>query len=40
METACSSETLVDFQRNTRRYILEDRTQHKDRYENLKSYKH
>jgi hypothetical protein len=27
METACSSETSVDFQRTTRRYIPEDSTQ-------------
>jgi hypothetical protein len=28
METICSSETPVDFQRTTRRYIPEDGTQH------------
>jgi hypothetical protein len=36
----CSSETSVDFQRNTRRYIPEDSTLHKHRCENLKSYIH
>jgi hypothetical protein len=39
MEAACSSETSVDTQRTTRRYIPEDRTLHNHRYENLKSYK-
>jgi hypothetical protein len=34
----CSSETLVDFQQTTRRYVPEDRTLHKNRCENLKSY--
>jgi hypothetical protein len=33
------SETSVDFQRNTRRYIPEDGTLHDHRCENLKSYK-
>jgi hypothetical protein len=32
------SETSVDFQRTTWRYILEGRTTHNHRYENLKSY--
>jgi hypothetical protein len=39
MEAIYSSETSVDFQRTTRRYISEDSTVHKDRCENLKSYK-
>jgi hypothetical protein len=38
MEATCSSETSVDFQRTTRRYIPEDRTLHNHLYENLKSY--
>jgi hypothetical protein len=38
METICSSETSVDFQRTTWRYIPEDRTFHKDDCENLESY--
>jgi hypothetical protein len=38
MEETCSSETLVDFQRATHRYIPEDRTLHNRRLENLKSY--
>jgi hypothetical protein len=37
-EATCSSETSVNFQRTTRRYILEDRTLHNHRCENLKSY--
>jgi hypothetical protein len=32
----CSSETSVDFQRTTRRYISEDSTIHNHRCENLK----
>jgi hypothetical protein len=32
MEQACSSETLVDFQRTIQRYIPEDRTLQKNRY--------
>jgi hypothetical protein len=40
METICSSETSVDFQRVTRRYIPEDKTLHNHRCENLKSYFH
>jgi hypothetical protein len=28
MEAGCSSDTLIDFQRTTRRYILEERTLH------------
>jgi hypothetical protein len=38
MEAVCSSETSVDFQDNTRRYIPEDSTLHNHRCENLKSY--
>jgi hypothetical protein len=38
METTCSSETLVEFQWTTWRYIPEDRTLHSYRHENLKSY--
>jgi hypothetical protein len=34
----CSSETQVDFQRTTRRNILEDWTLHNHRCQNLKSY--
>jgi hypothetical protein len=37
-ETTCSSETSVDFQRSTERYIPEDRTLHNHLYENLESY--
>jgi hypothetical protein len=36
--TRISSETSVDFQRTTRRYIPEDRTPHNHRSENLKSH--
>jgi hypothetical protein len=39
MEARCSSETSVDFQRTTRRYISEDRTFNNYHCENLKSYK-
>jgi hypothetical protein len=39
MEAICSSETPVDAQRTTRRYIPEDSTLHNHRCENLKSYK-
>jgi hypothetical protein len=39
MEATCSSETSVDFQRTTRRYIPEDSPLHNHRFENLKSYK-
>jgi hypothetical protein len=39
MEVICSSETSVDFQRTTRRYIPEDSTLHNYRCENLKFYK-
>jgi hypothetical protein len=39
MEALCSSETPVDTQRTTRRYIPEDDTLHNHRCENLKSYK-
>jgi hypothetical protein len=35
---ACPSETSVDTQRTTRRYIPEDRTLHNHRCENRKSY--
>jgi hypothetical protein len=38
MEAICSSETSVDTQRTTRRYIPEDGTLHNHRCENLKSY--
>jgi hypothetical protein len=38
MEATYSSETFVNFQRTTRRYIPEDRTLYNHRYENLKSY--
>jgi hypothetical protein len=37
-EGECSSETSVDFQRTTQRYIPKDSTLHKHRSENLKSY--
>jgi hypothetical protein len=36
MEATCSTETSVDFQRTTRRYIPEDRTLRYHRCENLK----
>jgi hypothetical protein len=39
MEAICSSETPVDTQRNTWRYIPEESTLHNQRCENLKSYK-
>jgi hypothetical protein len=39
MEAIRSSETSVDFQRTTLRYIPEDGTHHSHRCENLKSYK-
>jgi hypothetical protein len=39
MEATCSSETSVDIQRTTRRYIPEDSTLNNHRCENLKSYK-
>jgi hypothetical protein len=38
MEAKSSSETSVDFQRTTRRYIPEHRTLHNHRCENLKYY--
>jgi ABC-type transport system involved in cytochrome bd biosynthesis fused ATPase/permease subunit len=38
IEAALSSQTLVDFQRTTRRYIPEVITVHNHRCENLKSY--
>jgi hypothetical protein len=34
-EAKCSSETAIDFQRITRRYIPEDIALHNHRYENL-----
>jgi hypothetical protein len=34
VESTCSSEVSVDFQRTTRRYIPEDRTLYNYRYEN------
>jgi hypothetical protein len=37
MEAICFSETSVDFQRTTQRYIPEDGTLHNHRSENLKS---
>jgi hypothetical protein len=39
MEAICSSETSVDIQRTTRRYIPEDGILHNHRCEKLKSYK-
>jgi hypothetical protein len=39
MEVICSSETSIDTQRTTRRYIPEDGTLHNHRCENLKSCK-
>jgi hypothetical protein len=39
MEAIFSSETSVDFQRTTRRYIPEGSTLHNHRCENLKSHK-
>jgi hypothetical protein len=38
MEAIYSSETSVDIQRTTRRYVPEDSTLHNHRWENLKSY--
>jgi hypothetical protein len=38
IEEKYSSETSVDFQQTTWRYIPEDRTLHNHRSENLKSY--
>jgi hypothetical protein len=38
MGAICSSDTSVDFQRTTRRYIPEDRHLHNHRCQNLKSY--
>jgi hypothetical protein len=37
IEATCSSETFVDFQQTTRRYIPEDKTLHNHRCENLNS---
>jgi hypothetical protein len=39
MEATCSSETSVNLQRSTRRYIPEDRTLHNHRCDTLKSCK-
>jgi hypothetical protein len=39
MEAVCSSETVVEFQQSTQRYIPEDSTLHNHRRDNLKSYK-
>jgi hypothetical protein len=39
MEAICFSETSIDFQRTTRRYITEESTLRNYRCENLKSYK-
>jgi hypothetical protein len=39
MKVICSSETSVDFQRPTHRYIPRDSDLHNHRCENLKSYK-
>jgi hypothetical protein len=36
METAYSFETMVDFQRTTRRYIAKGKTLHNHCFENLK----
>jgi hypothetical protein len=38
MESICSPEMSVDFQRTTRRYITEDRSLHNHRCENLRSH--
>jgi hypothetical protein len=38
MDAICSSETSVDFQWSTRRYIPEDNNLHNYRHENFKSY--
>jgi hypothetical protein len=38
MEATYSSETSVDFQRTTRRYIQEEINLHNHRYENFTSY--
>jgi hypothetical protein len=40
MEALFSSETSIDIERTTRRYIPEDSTLHNHRCENLKSYKY
>jgi hypothetical protein len=39
MEATCSSETSVDFQRTTRRFITENIYLHNHRYENMRSYR-
>jgi hypothetical protein len=38
VEATCFSETTIDSQRTTRRYIPEDRNLHNHRGENLRSY--
>jgi hypothetical protein len=38
MEAMCSTESSVDFQQTTRRYIPEDSTLHNHRFDNLKPY--
>jgi hypothetical protein len=38
MEETCSSETSIDFQRTTRRYISEDKFPHNQPCEHFKSY--
>jgi hypothetical protein len=35
---SCSSETSVDFQRSTQRYIRKNRTRHEHRCQNIRSY--
>jgi hypothetical protein len=40
VEVTCSSETSVDVQRTTRRYIPEDKTIHNHRCDNLKFYEY
>jgi hypothetical protein len=37
LKVTCSSEASVQFNRTTRRYIPEDRTLHRHRWQNLKS---
>jgi hypothetical protein len=38
MEATCFSETSIEFQRTTRRGVLEDRILHNHRCEDLQSY--
>jgi hypothetical protein len=38
MDAKYLSETYADFQRTTQHYILEDRTFHTHRFENLRAY--